>query len=95
MDLLIEDVDTFNDMNGLLEVSVVMSVTWFDPKLKWNGTTCNIKPKVLCKDEDLKSMPLDDASEVFWLPQLRMNNLINARIVGFYGGEVPTQLYYR
>ena len=92
MDLLIEDVDTFDDINGLLEVSVVMSVTWKDPKLKWNGATCKINS---CQDHDLKAIALDDASEVFWLPQLRMNNLINARIVGFYGGEVPTQLYYR
>ena len=92
MDLLIEDVDTFDDINGLLEVSVVMSVTWKDPKLTWNGSTCKINS---CKDQDLKAIALDDASEVFWLPQLRMNNLINARIVGFYGGEVPTQLYYR
>ena len=88
MDLVVEDVDTFNDLHGTLEVSAVITTSWNNSLIKL-PQEC-IKKRICRKN----AMSLPDASEIFWVPYLRMPNLIHAKLLGFYGGEVPTQLYY-
>ena len=104
LDLVIESIDTFDDLNKLLDISVVMTVNWKDPMLALNQTKNILKKNCFtlmkvseesCNISAYFTTPLIKAADMIWLPELRIPNLVNSQNIGFYADSVPTQLSFK
>ena len=48
-----------------------------------------------CNENSYQIISLAKMASLFWLPNIRIPNMIKSENVGFYADDVPTQLYYR
>ena len=98
LDLVIENVDAFDDLKQQLDISVVMTVHWIDPMLAANNAICKTQWDDFednCEKITYHTMPLNQASNIIWLPDLQIPNLVNSQDIGFYADSVLTQLAFK